>query len=106
MARVAVVHGRSGIEVLRVPRRRRGSPVTHSAGTIFTSSSSKRLVTLARIFPAVLDTVERLLTEGDAGVRYLVTFGLIEDIQDVASNRCDWSFADRIRTSAIGRYPT
>jgi hypothetical protein len=48
-------------------------------------------------FALVFQTVERLLTQGDPGVRYLVTFGLIEDIQNVASNRHDWAFAARFR---------
>jgi hypothetical protein len=48
-------------------------------------------------FPAVFDAVERLLTEGDDGVRYLVTWGLIESLQNVASNRSEWAFAGRFR---------
>jgi hypothetical protein len=38
-----------------------------------------------------------LLIEGDPGIRYLVTFGLIEGIQNVSSNRHGWPFAARFR---------
>jgi hypothetical protein len=48
-------------------------------------------------FPAAFGVIERLLTEGDAGIRYLVTFGLIEDLQNLASNRHDQHFAARFR---------
>ena len=48
-------------------------------------------------FAAVFDAVERLLLEGDDGVRYVVTFGLIESIQNISSNRHDWAFAARFR---------
>lgn len=48
-------------------------------------------------FPDIFGTVERLLNEGDDGVQYLVTFGLIEDLQNISSNRHDWPFAARFR---------
>jgi hypothetical protein len=48
-------------------------------------------------FHEVFETVERLLIEGDDGIRYLVAFGLIEDLQNISSNRHDWSFAARFR---------
>lgn len=48
-------------------------------------------------FPAVFEAVERLLVEGDPGIRYLVTFGLIEGIQNVSSNRHGRPFAARFR---------
>jgi hypothetical protein len=48
-------------------------------------------------FPVVFDAVERLLVEGDQGIRYLVTFGLIESLQNISSNRHDWAFAARFR---------
>jgi hypothetical protein len=48
-------------------------------------------------FPAVFRAVERLYEEGDAGQRYLLTFGLLESIQNVASNEHDWPFARRFR---------
>lgn len=48
-------------------------------------------------FAEVFGTVERLLNEGDDGIRYLVGFGLIEDLQNISSNRRDWPFAARFR---------
>ena len=48
-------------------------------------------------FHQVFETVERLLVEGDDGIRYLTTYGLIEDLQNIVSNRHDWSFAARFR---------
>jgi hypothetical protein len=45
----------------------------------------------------VFDVVERFLIDGDDGIRYLVTFGLIEDVQNISSNRHDWAFAARFR---------
>jgi hypothetical protein len=48
-------------------------------------------------FDEVFEAVERLLVEGDAGVKYLVAFGLIEALQNISSNRRDWSFAARFR---------
>ena len=40
-------------------------------------------------FEGVFDAVERLLIEGDDGIRYLIAFGLIEDVQNISSNRRD-----------------
>jgi hypothetical protein len=48
-------------------------------------------------FDEVFETVERLLIEGDDGIRYLVAFGLIEDLQNISSNRHDWPLAARFR---------
>ena len=48
-------------------------------------------------FAEIFGTVERLLNEGDDGIRYLVAYGLIEDLQNVSSNRHDWPFAARFR---------
>ena len=48
-------------------------------------------------FHAVFDTVERLFRDGDDGVRYLLTVGLLEDIGNIAANRHDWPFAARFR---------
>jgi hypothetical protein len=48
-------------------------------------------------FAAVFDAIERMLIDGDDGVRYLVTYGLIESVQNVASNRRGWLFAGRFR---------
>ena len=38
-------------------------------------------------FPNVFDAVERLLIDGDAGIQYLVAYGLLESLQNVSSNR-------------------
>jgi hypothetical protein len=46
-------------------------------------------------FHAVFEAVERLLVEGDDGIKYLVAFGLIEDLQNISSNRHGWPFAAR-----------
>ena len=40
-------------------------------------------------FDAIFDVIERLLLQGDLGERYLVTWGLIEGIQNIAANRED-----------------
>jgi hypothetical protein len=48
-------------------------------------------------FAAVFAAVERLLVDGDDGIRYLVAFGLIENVQNISSNRHDWAFAARFR---------
>ena len=48
-------------------------------------------------FAAVFAAVERLLVDGDDGIRYLVAFGLIENVQNISSNRRDWAFAARFR---------
>jgi hypothetical protein len=47
--------------------------------------------------PAVFRAVEELMRTGDPGVRYLVTYGLIEGIQNVAANRHGYSFERRFR---------
>ncbi len=46
---------------------------------------------------AVFQAVEDLLRTGDPGVRYLLTYGLIEGIQNVAANRHDYAFVRRFR---------
>jgi hypothetical protein len=38
-------------------------------------------------FPQIFAEVERLLTQGDAKIKELVSIGLLEDIQTIASNR-------------------
>jgi hypothetical protein len=48
-------------------------------------------------FASVFEAVERLLTEGDDRIRYLVAFGLIENVQNISSHRHDWAFAARFR---------
>lgn len=47
--------------------------------------------------PAVFEAIERLLRDDDRGVQYLVTFGLLEGIGNIAANRHDWTFAGRFR---------
>ncbi len=48
-------------------------------------------------FPAVFDTVERLLREGDDDVVNVVKIGFLEDLGNIAANRHDWPFAARFR---------
>jgi hypothetical protein len=48
-------------------------------------------------FPAVFSAIERLLVEGDPGIRYVVTWGLLEDLGNVAANQQGWPFARRFR---------
>src|SRR5439155_19379676 len=48
-------------------------------------------------FPAVVEAVERVLTDGDDGVRYLVTYGLVESLQNVAADRGGWALAALFR---------
>jgi hypothetical protein len=48
-------------------------------------------------FPAVFATIERLFGEGDDGVRYLLTAGLIEDLGNIGSNAHGWPFALQFR---------
>jgi hypothetical protein len=48
-------------------------------------------------FPALFDAVEQVLIDGDDGVRYIVTYGLIESLQNLASNRSGWALAGRFR---------
>jgi hypothetical protein len=48
-------------------------------------------------FGAVFDAIERVLIDGDDGIRYPVAFGLIEDLQNISANRHDWAFAARFR---------
>jgi len=48
-------------------------------------------------FRAVFDIVERVLVDGDEGVRYIVTYGLIESLQNLASDRSGWAPAGRFR---------
>jgi hypothetical protein len=48
-------------------------------------------------FPAVFETVERLFRDGDDGVRYLLTAGLIEDLGNIGSNAHGWPFALQFR---------
>ena len=48
-------------------------------------------------FPNVFDAVERLLIDGDAGIQYLVAYGLLESLQNVSSNRHDWAFSGQFR---------
>jgi len=72
-------------------------PVYVSAGA-FAQHPVHRLETQAtEEFPVVFAEIERLLREGDAGVRYLVTWGLLEDIGNVAANDHGWPFARRFR---------
>lgn len=49
-------------------------------------------------FPAVFAAVEHLLESDEAGIRYLVTYGLLEDIQNIAANRHGPAFEARFRT--------
>ena len=48
-------------------------------------------------FRPVFDTVNRLLLAGDDGVRYLITYGLLEGIQNHASHRERDPSASRFR---------
>jgi hypothetical protein len=48
-------------------------------------------------FPAIFGAIEGLLIDDDPGVRYLVTWGLLEDLGNVAANRRGWPFARRFR---------
>jgi hypothetical protein len=48
-------------------------------------------------FPDVFDAVERLLIDGDEGIRYLVAYGLFESLQNVSSNRHHWVFSGQFR---------
>lgn len=48
-------------------------------------------------FPAVFQTVERLLGQDDEGVRYLVKVGLIEDLGNIGSSRHGWPWAAKFR---------
>lgn len=50
-----------------------------------------------REFPDVFQAVEALLITGDPGVRYLLTYGLIEGIQNIAANRHDYAFERQFR---------
>lgn len=46
----------------------------------------------------VFDAVERLYDTGDAGIRYLLTVGLLEAVQNIAANRRGWDFEARFRS--------
>ncbi len=48
-------------------------------------------------FPAVFSAIEGLLIDGDPGIRYLVTWGLLEGLGNVAANQHGWPFARRFR---------
>ena len=48
-------------------------------------------------FPRVFGAVERLYGSGDAGIRYLLTIGLLEAIQNIALNGPGPAFAARFR---------
>lgn len=48
-------------------------------------------------FPIVFETVERLWSDGDDGIRYALRVGLLEAIGNVASGREGWRFAGRFR---------
>lgn len=49
-------------------------------------------------FPMVFATVERLFDDGDAGIRYALSVGLIEAVQNLCSHKDDgWAFAARFR---------
>jgi hypothetical protein len=48
-------------------------------------------------FGAVFDAVERLLIDGDDGVRYVVSYGLIESVQNLAAHKGGWALAGRFR---------
>ena len=45
----------------------------------------------------MFDVVERVLVDGDEGVRNIVTYGLIESLQNLASDRSGWAPAGRFR---------
>jgi hypothetical protein len=49
-------------------------------------------------FPAVFGAMERLFVSGDAGVRYLLAYGLLESVQNVARNRHGRAFEEGFRT--------
>lgn len=46
-------------------------------------------------FPAVFGAVEELVRDPDAGIRYLATSGLLEDLGNIGANADGWSFANR-----------
>ena len=48
-------------------------------------------------FAAVFQAVERLFVEGDDGVRYLLSVGLIEDLGNIGAGRHDWPWAAKFR---------
>jgi hypothetical protein len=48
-------------------------------------------------FPAVFAAIERLFRDGDDGVRYLLTAGLIEDLGNIGAKTHGWAFALQFR---------
>jgi hypothetical protein len=48
-------------------------------------------------FPVVFDQIEQLLHNDDPGIRYLLTWGLLEDLGNIAANTGGWPSARQFR---------